>query len=987
MAKRQDIMGGSPAVTAADKIREQLEGLKEHPFSMRTLQSLAQFLTGDKTLKLTPIKGKKWKHCPKTNEILIPARDLQKDGAERRDGLQVLGILLHEIGHRKFTEGKHIEAVMRKARELGLPEKVFSFLHNTVEDPRVNQLMMDEEQARIALDYVYDIEWGRKKSIEMLPTLMEETMNQTQQEKLRNARYKQFGYNIIYYWRHRDFMPGTRPEVKEALITCLPQLTDAIYGTSLNPDDFEDDENRHKAHAENMRRLIMSAPVWDEYVKLVKADITELGDIREKESADEYPPWSPDEEDSDTAGEDQDEYFPQDLESREAPGEMPWQFKIEPAPRESYYRSGVRSLFQKDVRRWRKEKTLSPTRTSAGLSAPYHFTGNVKAGLIALPLPKGSAIDLASLQSDGETEILRDQHGVLYLQSDRPQSVTFNFGKDPEAAEAEPTAEESETLFDAPLSAATEKMLADAREQGARDPEAAARMIQRFIQTTKKYNVSAQGRLYKSAVTPDQYFRRIDQSEELECYTANTFLVALCRRIGIPARMNSGFLVQSRKDNCKKIRKSDGHAWSEIWDGQKWVLVDATPASPPQEKEDGKLEPMDPADAMNRDAGENNEDLAPKMEETDEKERNALEDKEYKDRENPVSRPQESGERTAELKAKEKTDSAHLMMLEEALALVEPHARDIIETLKHAELEKGISLERRRERQRKRKRKHGLVSGTEVSSRQDAIMEIIIGGDRIMSALRKNRPEEEPQNDELNCELAVSIDVSGSMGGQLDDNFKKLEELNKDSHAFLGFLLLTIVCGAFKIPLHGVLFADKAAYLEGATEWWNEDGTLNTEAVARHIIGAFQSGEVGGGNDSNAGGMKLALDRLVVSHRRRQLAIVLSDGDGNTNQFLSPGNRLILEERDRLYALGFGIGVDASCKSGIMHHGKDMSVIEAQFHSGIQDAGHGRTKGFNVGDFTRFVPLIKQVLLEFLTLHRIEFTTDNDEIYQRADAR
>jgi hypothetical protein len=51
------------------------------------------------------------------------------------------------------------------------------------------------------------------------------------------------------------------------------------------------------------------------------------------------------------------------------------------------------------------------------------------------------------------------------------------------------------------------------------------------------------------------------------------------RELGIPARLCAGHMLDGRSEHGGKshISNQTGHAWSEIWDGSSWALMDATP--------------------------------------------------------------------------------------------------------------------------------------------------------------------------------------------------------------------------------------------------------------------------------------------------------------------------------------------------------------------------------------------------------------------------
>jgi len=979
--------------------QERLDRLKRHPFSVKTLEEFARFLTGDKTLRVTPIKGKDWKYVRKTNQICVPARHLQEAAADRKDGLQVLGILLHEIGHHKFTDFSLGQKIVEKARALGLPEKAFHFLDNAVEDPRVNQLMMTEEQAKTAIDYVYEIDWS-KRSVDLLPTVAQ-GVSEKQKEALQRARYKQFGYNIIYYWRHKDFMPGTSEEVKAALLSCLGEISKAIYAHGLE----RFDAGRHtslrsyyKARAELAHTLITTDPIWSVYVELVKKDIEELGNVEDEEPPDEMPPGMPEDEDDDLPQEDRDEYHPQDMETKEGKNEPPYLFKMEPAPKESYFPTGVRSHFDPAVRRWRKEKRLIPYETPEGLSAIHTLSGKVRPGIVALPLPKGSAIDLESLEHEGgNIEVSIDQHGVVYFKSDEVQPFSVRFGANPDFGEDEATEGESKPLFGVALSGKTEAVLAEAEKL---PPREAAKKLEELIKGTKKYNVGAQGKLYKSATNADTYFRRIDQAKEVECYTANTFLVGLCRRIGIPARLIGGDHVAGAKDNVKKITRQSGHAWAEIWDGSEWVRMDATPpgsggegeggeGGEEGEKDEQKEDKKDPKDLIDKDAEGASGELEKKMDEISEKEAEDLEDSEYEDQPEQENKPGEKKEgdekrREAQFEELKESPSDLVRIFESGLEATRPHAEAIIEALTAIQSELDIQTQRRRLFERRRKKQHGLAEGTAISTRQQVLAELLIGGSRVLMRNRKLKPHEEPKAERLDCEFAMAIDLSGSMGSLAED-FRNFESLDKKSHAFLSALTLLQVGAYFNIPCHIVVFADKAMTLDPKEGWFNPDQTLNAPVIVKSLVQMMKSnvdakgGDVGGGNNANRDGMRKALESLKESKTKRQLAIVLSDGDGDKNQFLSDTSREALSRQQGLYVMGLGLGQDASGPTDRNYLAQKLSVIESQFHSELGQGGFGKTKGLNVLDFKGLVPVLKKELFDFLAKETVSFKTFEDK--------
>jgi transglutaminase-like putative cysteine protease len=56
-------------------------------------------------------------------------------------------------------------------------------------------------------------------------------------------------------------------------------------------------------------------------------------------------------------------------------------------------------------------------------------------------------------------------------------------------------------------------------------------------------------------------------------------LTMMCRTVGIPARIVSGFAAGEWQDDVALLRESNAHAWTEVWvPHYGWAIVDATPA-------------------------------------------------------------------------------------------------------------------------------------------------------------------------------------------------------------------------------------------------------------------------------------------------------------------------------------------------------------------------------------------------------------------------
>jgi hypothetical protein len=72
-----------------------------------------------------------------------------------------------------------------------------------------------------------------------------------------------------------------------------------------------------------------------------------------------------------------------------------------------------------------------------------------------------------------------------------------------------------------------------------------AKEIERYIKLRKKYSTKVQWTL-RNKSNHKNYVKNLDASEVLECYSANTLFVALCRYLWFSARLVTGFAVDSK---------------------------------------------------------------------------------------------------------------------------------------------------------------------------------------------------------------------------------------------------------------------------------------------------------------------------------------------------------------------------------------------------------------------------------------------------------
>ena len=64
------------------------------------------------------------------------------------------------------------------------------------------------------------------------------------------------------------------------------------------------------------------------------------------------------------------------------------------------------------------------------------------------------------------------------------------------------------------------------------------------------------------------------------CVHFATGAVVLLRAAGIPARYVTGYLAQTKAEGWATVTTDRAHAWAEFYDGERWQILDATPAAP-----------------------------------------------------------------------------------------------------------------------------------------------------------------------------------------------------------------------------------------------------------------------------------------------------------------------------------------------------------------------------------------------------------------------
>lgn len=108
------------------------------------------------------------------------------------------------------------------------------------------------------------------------------------------------------------------------------------------------------------------------------------------------------------------------------------------------------------------------------------------------------------------------------------------------------------------------------------DPERQARKIEEYLVRNYRY-------LANDANRPDPVSldRFLLQTREGHCEYFAAGMVVLLNALDVPARVAGGFYGGrfNPLTGYFALRREDAHAWTEVWDGRRWITFDATPPS------------------------------------------------------------------------------------------------------------------------------------------------------------------------------------------------------------------------------------------------------------------------------------------------------------------------------------------------------------------------------------------------------------------------
>ena len=250
------------------------------------------------------------------------------------------------------------------------------------------------------------------------------------------------------------------------------------------------------------------------------------------------------------------------------------------------YIQARKSYFNPQTIEWSTQKQITEYKEKIEGTERQTIRGRLEKTMFALPRPENHAFDIKSLSYTGNKKplLFRDQNGCFYIQGFGSGEFSIDYlQENPPFEGSVPISEDTKKLFQTgTLSSQTESFLSSLSCSSTQK----AIKIQHYIKNNHFYpgdgndlkKAEALQAQLKHNSNADNYIQNLDASELLECYSAQNLFIALCRSAGVPARLGTGHELDSAQNGKAEITNKTAHAWSEIWDGQQWQTIDATPS-------------------------------------------------------------------------------------------------------------------------------------------------------------------------------------------------------------------------------------------------------------------------------------------------------------------------------------------------------------------------------------------------------------------------
>jgi len=108
------------------------------------------------------------------------------------------------------------------------------------------------------------------------------------------------------------------------------------------------------------------------------------------------------------------------------------------------------------------------------------------------------------------------------------------------------------------------------------DPRAQAQRIERYLRTSLRYTLDQ-----PDTVGKEPLHAFLFEAKAGHCEYFSTAMAMMMRSLGVPSRNVTGFLGADFNPygNYYAVRNGNAHSWVEIYDGERWITFDPTPAS------------------------------------------------------------------------------------------------------------------------------------------------------------------------------------------------------------------------------------------------------------------------------------------------------------------------------------------------------------------------------------------------------------------------
>jgi hypothetical protein len=372
--------------------------------------------------------------------------------------------------------------------------------------------------------------------------------------------------------------------IHEAAVSSLTPDEKAVYDALV--DDYRDYISRGNP---------------DGYNGIVDTIKTYYGQQPPQSAETSTPPPTPNEDEFQEPIPETDKY-PPPKEGSEAEPSTPKRFEITPAgtstePMLGYYPRKHENVYDFLTHDWATPSNVIAYAETITGDERQNVTGLFADFEQTIQVPSGHALDLSSLTFTGETPTIgRDQFGNFKILGKGPGKFSVDFLKEEPPFQLGPEEKDLEVIHRGQLSAEATTHIQNLKGTDIEKAEAIKEFLMKRHQYPEADEIQTIQSNLRSKSTTDNYIQNLEQSDKLECYSANTLYVAMLREAGITSRLVLGDYIDTADDGKVIIDGSTPHAWVNVWDGTEWITIDATPAKQHAGQDEDAGDPGDSGD-------------------------------------------------------------------------------------------------------------------------------------------------------------------------------------------------------------------------------------------------------------------------------------------------------------------------------------------------------------------------------------------------------